>query len=359
MAKRDYYEVLGVPKKSSKAELKKAYRTLAKEYHPDRNKEEGAEEKFKEIQEAYEVLSDDQKREAYDQYGFAGTQGFEGFGGMGGAGGFSGDVGDLGDLLGQMFGGGLGGMNGGRVQGRSRGSDIQTRVKISFKDAVFGATKKVKYQRWVECESCDGTGAESKKLKKCSTCEGRGQVSQVQNTFFGRIQTATVCPTCGGRGEIPEKECKTCKGAGRTRDTEELEITIPAGIPDGVTLKFQGKGDAGEAGTQTGDLFVQIEVELDRNLERRGDDMYLDQEIDAITATIGGEIKVPTVHGEIKIKIPEGTQEGKVLKISGKGGPKFRGNGNGDQYVRLHVTIPTKLNKEQRRLWEELRQISG
>jgi molecular chaperone DnaJ len=243
MAKQDYYEALGVSKTANKNEIKKAYRQLAKQYHPDRNKESGAEDKFKQVQEAYEVLSDDQKRDAYDKYGFAGTQGFEGMGGMGGMGGF-GDLNgaDLGDLLGQFFGGGLGGlggqMGGSRVQ---RGANIEASLNVDFNEAVFGATKKVRYERYVQCSHCNGTGAENSKLKTCPTCSGRGQVTQVQDTFFGRIQTSGVCPTCRGRGQVPDKECKFCKGTGRERIKDEFDVTIPAGIPDGVTLRFQGK----------------------------------------------------------------------------------------------------------------------
>jgi len=358
MAKQDYYEALGVGKSASKAEIKKAYRKLAKEYHPDRNKEEGAEDKFKQIQEAYEILSDGQKREAYDKYGFAGTQGFEGLGGAG-MGGF-GDVGDLGDILGQMFGGSFGGLGGftqSRGNGRGRGASIESTLKIEFSEAVFGADKKVTYQRYTTCEHCKGTGAEDAKLETCDTCKGRGQVAQVQNTFFGQIQTATICPDCRGAGKIPEKKCKECKGAGREKVSDEFEIKIPAGIPDGVTLKFAGKGDVGEMGATAGDLFISIEVVPHPRLERRGDDIYLDQDIDVMAATLGAEVTVPTVDGELTMKVPAGTQPGKVLKLSGKGGPKFRGRGRGDQYVRLHVQIPNKISREQQQLWEQLRAL--
>lgn len=357
MAKRDYYEVLGLQKGADKSAIKKAYRNLAKQYHPDRNQEAGAEEKFKEVQEAYDVLGDDQKKDAYDKYGFAGTQGFGGMGGSG-MGGFQ-DAGDLGDLLGQMFGGAFGGLSGFAGAGMGgrrmrRGSDIEATLKVEFQEAVFGGTKQVKYERYAPCEHCEGSGAKDNKLKTCETCKGAGQVTQVQNTFFGKIQTATVCPTCRGTGKVPEDTCDHCKGSGREKTTETFEIKVPAGIPDGVTLRFQGRGDMGEAGSQPGDLYVSIEVVPHARLERRGDDIYLDEDISAVTATLGGEIDVPTVDGEVTMKIPAGTQPGKVLKLSGRGGPRFRGNGKGDQYVRLNVTIPTKLSKQERKLWEQL-----
>jgi molecular chaperone DnaJ len=354
MAQRDYYEVLGITKNADKSEIKKAYRKLAKEFHPDRNKEAGAEDKFKEVQTAYEVLSDDQKREAYDKYGFAGTQGFEGLGGMGGFEDFAG--GDLGDLLGQMFGGAFGNVSGfsnGRPRTK-RGADIEAVLKVDFSEAVFGTSKKVRYDRFEGCTHCDATGAKDGKLKTCPTCNGSGQVSQIQNTFFGRIQTSAVCPTCEGRGKIPEATCTYCKGTGRQKKQTEFDVNIPAGIPDGVTLRFQEKGDAAEHGGVNGDLYVSIEVTPHPRLERRGDDIYLDQDISVTMAVLGGEVTIPSVSGELKMKVPAGTQPGKVLKLSDKGGPKFRGKGNGDQYIRLHIKVPTKLSGKQRELYEQL-----
>ncbi len=368
--KRDYYEVLGVTKSSSKDEIKKAYRKLAKEYHPDRNKAADAEAKFKEVQEAYDILSDQQKRSAYDQYGFAGTQAFGGgtpggFGNFGNMQGFSsGDLNGFEDILGNLFGSSFGGFDFGGLGGRSsartrtennRGSDLEFVLQIDFMDAIFGAEKTFTYDRFVKCDVCNGTGSKDGKKKTCPTCNGRGQVTQVQNTFFGRMQVVTTCPTCHGQGEIISEKCPKCKGSGIIQTKETFKMKVPAGIPDGVTLRFKEKGNAGERGGNYGDLFVTIEVRSHAKLERRGDDIYIDQEIDVVTAVLGSEIKVPTVHGDVLMKVPAGTQSEKVLRLKGKGGPKFRGSGNGDQYVKLIINIPTKLSKEEKDLWEKLK----
>lgn len=361
MAKRDYYEVLGVGKSSTKQEIKKAYRKLAKQYHPDRNKEAGAEEKFKEVQEAYDILADDQKRSAYDQYGFAGTQGFGGGGaGMGGFsgnmqdfmdqfGGAGGSFGGLGDLLGGFFGGTT------KRSGRSVGSDIEVTLTLKFEEAVFGTEKEFEYERFKECSTCNGTGAEGGKVKMCQTCNGNGQVAQVQRTILGSMQVVTTCPNCKGLGEVPENMCKTCGGTGKQREKDTMKIKIPAGIPDGVTLRFTDKGNAGEKGAGYGDLFVNIEVEAHSTFERRGNDIYMDLHIDVLTAVLGGEVTVPTVHGEVIMKVPEGTQSEKVLRLKGKGGPVFKEAKNGDQYVRLIVDIPERISKEERNAWEQLK----
>lgn len=360
MNKRDYYEVLGVSKDASKTEIKKAYRNLAKKYHPDRNKEADAEQKFKEVKEAYEILSDEQKRSAYDQYGHAGTQGFGGAeNGYGGFEGF-GDYSDLNDIFEQFFGGGFAGFSGFNQQPRRtsvRGSDLEVNLKIPFMDAVFGTKKTLKYERMIPCAECDASGAKNGSSKKtCPTCEGRGQVVRVQNAFmFGTIQTAVPCPECNGSGEIITEKCKECNGEGRTKKEEQFTIKIPPGIPDGVTLRFRDRGNAGKKGGNSGDLFINIEIEPHEKLERRGNDIYLETEIDAVTATLGDTITVPTVHGDLKIKIPSGTQPNKVIKLSGKGGPKFKGRGNGDQYVQIKVQIPEKLSRKQKKLWEEIK----
>jgi molecular chaperone DnaJ len=362
--KRDYYEALGLSKSASKEEIKKAYRKLAKQYHPDRNKEAGAEERFKEVQEAYDVLSDEQKKSAYDQYGFAGTQAFDaGSGGFGGGNytNFGGDLGDLEDLLGNFFGGSFGGLGG--FGGRSRnagvraGSDLEVNLKVKFEEAVFGAEKEVSYSRFVKCEVCKGSGSKDGKRKTCPTCQGKGQTVSVQRTIFGTMQVATTCPTCGGAGSVIEEACQECRGDGITKVKDVFKVKIPAGIPDGVTLRFKERGDAGKNGGNYGDLFVNIEVETHSTLEKRGDDIYMDQHIDIVTAVLGGEVKVPTVHGEVLMKVPSGTQSEKVLRLREKGGPKFRGNGNGDQYVRLIVDIPTKLSSQEKKLWENLKSL--
>lgn len=367
MAKRDYYEVLGIEKGASKQEIKKAYRQLAKKYHPDRNKEADAEEKFKEVQEAYDILSDDQKKSAYDQFGHAGTSGFGGAGaGTGGFGGFNDfsgfeNMGNINDIFEQFFGGGFGGFStGGNANGRpraTRGADLEVNLTIPFMDAVFGNEKTIRYERQVTCDICKGSGAKDEKSKKtCPTCKGQGQVIREQQAFMlGTIRTAVPCPECHGEGEIITEKCKNCKGEGRVSKKEEFTLKIPSGMPDGVTLRFQDRGNAGQKGGNFGDLYVNIEVEPDERFERRGNDIYTNLTIDAVTATLGDKIEIETVHGFEKLKIPAGTQPGKVFKLSGKGGPKFRGKGNGDQYIKVEVKIPEKLSKDEKRLWKSLK----
>ncbi len=362
MSKRDYYEVLGVSKSASKEELKKTYRALVKKYHPDRNKEADAEAKFKEVQEAYEILSDDQKRKAYDQYGFAGTQAFGGTqGGFGNFQGFEGFQGGLGggfeDLLGSFFGSSFGGFggNGQNEQRDNRGADLEFTVQVEFSEAIFGTNKSVNYQRNVRCEVCKGSGAKNGKKKKCTTCEGKGKVVQVQNTLLGRMQIVNTCPTCHGSGEMIEEKCPNCKGDGLINKKEEFSLKIPAGIPDGVTLRFTGQGNYGKNGGEPGDLFVTVEVKSHKVLERRGDDIYMDKEIDVVTAVLGGEVEVPTVHGDVFVSVPAGTQSEQVLRLKSKGGPKFRGSGNGDQFVKIIVKVPQKLSSKQKKIWEELK----
>jgi molecular chaperone DnaJ len=366
MSKRDYYEVLGVSKNADKKQIKKAYRTLAKEYHPDRNKAADAETKFKEVQEAYDVLSDEDKKKAYDQFGHAGAQGF-GSGGFGG-GGYQGNMGfeDLNDIFSQFFGQdvdfGFGGMGGRRERarsGQSRGSDIEATISVPFMEAVFGIEKTLTYKRKVTCQSCSGNGSkDGKNLKKCSRCEGRGYINHLQSTFLGTIQTQVLCPVCSGVGEEIEKVCDNCNGKGINDFEDNFKIKIPQGIPDGVTLRFRGKGNAGAKGGPSGDLFVNIEVEAHDSFERRGDDIYMEKEIDIVTATLGGEIQIPTVNEAVTLKIPNGTQSHKIFKLSGKGAPKFHGSGNGDQYIKIIVKTPENLSREQRRLWEELKAVS-
>lgn len=354
MNKRDYYEVLGLKKGATKQEIKSAYRKLAKEYHPDRNKEKDADVKFKEAQEAYEALSDDQKRGAYDQFGHAGTQGFGG----GDAGGFNpNDFGNINDIFEQFFGSGFGGFGarGAQRAGPARGNDIEVNLKLDFEEAIFGTEKNVEYKRKTTCETCKGTGAhDPDKVETCPTCKGEGQVVRTSQTFLGNIQTRSVCPTCKGEGQVAEEKCKNCHGE-TTEDTKEkFNVKVPQGIPDNVTLRFKGKGNAGKKGGEYGDLFVNIEIKSHDRFERREDDIYIDEDLDAVTATLGGTITVPTVHGDVDLKIPNGTQPGKVLRLKNQGAPKFRGGGNGDQYVRLNVFIPKKLSRKEKKLWKEI-----
>lgn len=362
MAKRDYYEVLGVSKSASKDEIKKAYRKLAKEFHPDKNKDKSAEARFHEAQEAYDVLSDEKKRAGYDQYGFAGTQNMGGMGGQGfggqNFGGFQSDFGGFDDLLGNFFGEGFGfsqTANGRRRSRDKRGSDLEYRMTMEFNEAVFGEEKDLEYRRKVRCQACSGSGSKSGKKKTCQTCSGSGQVKQVQRTVFGSMQVVAECQTCGGLGEIIEDKCDVCRGTGVENKLESFKIKIPAGIPDGVTLKYEGKGNAGENGGAIGDLYITVSVKEHKVLKRKGDDIFMDLEVDPVTAVLGGEVEVTTVHGEVMMDIPEGTQPEKVLRLKDKGGPKFRGTGNGDQFVTIKVKIPTKLSKDQKKLWEQLK----
>jgi len=359
MEKRDYYEVLGLKKGSSKQEIKSAYRRLAKEYHPDRNKAADAETKFKEVQEAYEVLSDDQKKSAYDQYGHAATQGFGGGGYdfSGGSYDFN-DFSGFGDIFEQFFGGSFAGFGGGprrRDNGSRRGADIEATLKIDFMEAVFGGEKTIEYQRKTTCKSCSGSGAaKGSSPKTCTTCNGQGQVRRTQQTFLGNFQTVTTCPECKGEGKIIKNKCPDCQGNGIESEQAVFKVKIPQGIPDGVTLRFQGRGNSGIKGGENGDLYINIEVKAHDKFERRGDDIYLEVEIQAHTATLGTKAEIPTVHGKKDLKISPGTQPETVLKMPGLGAPKFRGKGNGDQYVKVQVIIPTKLNREQTKLWEQL-----
>jgi molecular chaperone DnaJ len=354
--KKDYYKILGVDKSASKQEIKKAYRQLAKKYHPDMNKAADAEEKFKQLQEAYEVLSDDQKRSAYDQFGHAGTNGFGGGGFRGFPQGadFSGvdfgDFADIGSIFDSFFGGAFGRERGARRA--SRGADIQVKLILNFEEAVFGTEKTITYRRKAQCKKCNGSGAKDGTSKQqCTQCKGSGRVTRVQRSFIGTIQTASVCPLCKGRGEIIKEKCEECKGDGQIGKQEELKLKVPKGTPDGLVLRFREKGQAGDNGGGYGDLYIQISVTPHKVFERQGDDIYLDREIDVVTAVLGGQISVKTLHGDMEVKVKSGTQPGKILKLSGKGAPKLRGSGNGDQYIRLKIVIPKRLTKSQKELW--------
>ncbi len=355
--KKDYYDVLGLSKSASKEEIKKAYRKLAKEFHPDKNKSQDAESRFKEIQEAYDILSDEQKRSAYDQYGFAGSQAFGGsqFSGTG----F--DPSDLSGLLGNFFGSGFGGFDFGtgsrRFKAETSGSDLEYTIQIEFMEAIFGVEREILYKRDVQCTECKGSGAKDGRRKTCATCNGNGRVRQVRNTIFGSMQVVAECPDCRGDGEVVVEKCHLCKGKGIIKQEEKLNIKIPAGIPDGVTLRFSSRGNAGVRGGNYGELFLTIEIKPDTELERRGDDIYSEKEIDVVTAVIGGEMEIRTVHGKVVMKVPAGTQPGKLLRLKEKGGPKFKGNGKGDHYVKLNVRIPAKLSSKERDLWESLKEL--
>ncbi len=358
---QDYYKTLGISKEASKQDIKKAYRKMAKKYHPDVNKSADAEDKFKKVQEAYEVLSDDQKRKAYDQFGHAGTSGFEGggFDGFPQDGGFSsadfGDFADIGSIFDSFFGGAFGGD---RTRESQAGSDLQTKVTLEFEEAVFGAEKVVKYERIRQCKKCNGSGAkDGTSIETCKECNGEGRVTRVQKSFIGTIQTTSACPACNGKGKTIKEKCDNCGGDGNIKEQEEIKLKIPKGTPDGLMLRFKGKGNAGPNGGGYGDLYVQIEVKPHNEFERQGADIYLDREIDVTTAVLGGEIKVPTLHGKVTVKVKSGTQPGSILKLSGKGAPKLRGSGNGNQYIRLKIQIPKKLSKNQKKLWKKLQAV--
>ena len=360
MSRRDYYEILGVPKTASEDEIKKAFRKLAIKYHPD--KQGGDEAKFKEINEAYEVLKDKQKRQRYDQFGHAGVGGssgggfsgnpFEGFGGFGGQN-VHFDFGDggLGDIFSQFFGGAAGGSG----NGRSRGRDVETSVTLSFEDAVFGVEKKISLMLDVECEHCHGDGAEPGfGMKTCPTCKGAGQQTRTMNSLFGQIQQAVVCETCHGKGKVPEKECSVCRGKGTTRQNQDITIKIPAGIDDGATIRLRDRGEA-VAGGSRGDLYVHIRVKAHKKFTREGNIILSEEHISMVDAALGTEIDVETVDGVITMKIPAGTQSGTDFKLSGHGVPHLHSESRGPHIVGVIVDTPTKLTKKQKELLEQFR----
>ncbi|MBQ7342507.1 MAG: molecular chaperone DnaJ [Alistipes sp.] len=358
--KRDYYEVLGVEKSANADEIKKAYRKAAIKYHPDKNPgDKEAEEKFKEAAEAYDVLSNPDKRARYDQFGHAGMNGAAGggFGGFGGGGFSMEDIfSQFGDIFGGHFGGGFGGFGGNRGGQRvNRGSDIRVKVRLTLAEIANGTTKKLKINKNIACSKCGGSGAEgSNGYSTCSTCGGSGYVTRVENTFFGRMQTQGVCPTCGGEGKVITTPCSECRGEGTMRGSEVVEIKIPAGVGEGMALTVQGKGNAARHGGVNGDLLVVIEEERDPQLVRDGDDLIHNLNITVTTALLGGEVEVPTIEGKAKIKIAAGTHAGKVLRLRGKGLPSVNGYGRGDILVVVDITIPSNLSKDERKIVEEL-----
>jgi len=351
----DYYKALGVDKKASEQEIKRAYRKLAQQHHPDTEK--GDEKKFKEITEAYEVLGDKQKRQQYDQFGSAGSgpggagfgQGFEGFQNVNfdfGAGGF-------GDIFDSFFGGGA--RRTAQKRGPSQGSDIEMVIGLKFEEAVFGVSKEVEISRYETCDKCKGKGAEpGSNLKTCDTCSGTGQQIRIQRTPLGQIQTSAVCSDCDGRGQIPEKKCTKCKGETRVLRTSVIKVKIPAGINDQAVIRLKDKGEAGSLGGPYGDLFVHISVEPSREFERIKDDIYTTQHIHVLQAVLGDEIPVKTIHGNVKLKIPAGTESGKTFKIKDHGVSKVNSTTKGEHYVKIKVDIPQKLSKKERKLYEEL-----
>ena len=353
MSKRDYYEVLGVEKTAGADEIKKAYRKLAMKYHPDRNPDnKEAEEKFKEASEAYEILSDEDKKARYDQFGHAGFE--QGMGGGGYGGGFGG--GDFGDIFGDIFnmfgGGGFGG--GGQRSGPRKGSDLKIKVDITFEEAAFGTEKKIKLNRKEHCSSCDGTGAKDKSsVKTCDKCHGSGQIRVSQRSMLGMVQTVKPCDKCSGEGTIIENPCSTCSGNGFETVSRQITIKIPAGVDNGSVLPLRGEGNCGSKGGRTGDVYVYIGVKPHELFERRDIDIFAEIPITFAQAALGDEIKVPTLDGKIKLKIPEGTQTSTTFKLKGKGIPSLNGYGKGSLYITVTVEVPKKLTEKQKKLLRE------
>lgn len=368
MADKDYYEILGVDKKASADELKSAYRKLAKKYHPDlytnasEAEKKNAEEKFKEINHAYDVLSDPQKRAAYDEYGSengpmgGGTGGFGGFGGFGGTRGGQGFSFDMDDIFSSIFSG----FGGGRTQqsranAPQRGSDIRVGLTLTFEEAAFGVQKKINVRRVENCSACNGTGAkDGKAFKTCTNCNGTGHVTQVQRTPFGQFSSTGVCPVCKGKGRVVTETCKSCGGQGRIERIREITVNVPAGIDNGQTITYAGEGNGGRNGGERGSLVVEIAVRPHKLFRRAGSDLQLEVPITIAEAALGCTISVPTLKGAQELKIPEGTQSGTVFKLRNCGIKKLRGSDSGDLYVKVVVEVPKSLSREQKDLLRRL-----
>lgn len=363
MAKRDYYEVLEVSKSASAEEIKKAYRKKALQFHPDKNPDnKEAEEKFKEAAEAYEVLSNPEKKQRYDQFGHAGV-------GSAAGGGFSGggfrDMEDIFASFGDIFGGhfgGFGGFGGGSRGGRrvSRGSDLRVKVSLTLKEIIEGVEKKIKVKKHVACDHCNGTGAKNgSSYSTCSTCRGSGQVTRITNTILGQMQTSSTCPTCQGDGKIITDKCTHCAGEGIVRDEEVISIRIPAGVGEGMQLNVSGRGNAGRRGGINGDLLVVIAEEEHPDLQRDGNNLIYNLFLSFPEITLGTTAEIPTAEGKVKVKIDAGTQPEKILRLRGKGIPDVNGYGRGDLLVRIHVWIPKRLNTEEKKTMERLLNSPG
>lgn len=365
---KSYYDILGVEKNATKEDVKKAYKKLAKKYHPDLNKEADAEAKFKEVSEAYQVLSDEQKRAAYDQYGHdafkqgAGRTGAgQGFGGFGqGFGGFGSqsysDFGDPFEIFEQFFGGGFS-RGGTRSARRQRGHDLEARVELTFEEAVHGTEKTLRYSRYVVCDECNGSGAKKGTgTNTCPTCNGQGRVQAQQQIFGAAFSTVTACPECQGEGEIIEEKCPNCRGTGRFQKQEEFTFKVPAGVDTGTRLRFKGQGSAGERTKETGDLYVSFRVAPHKFFKRKNNDIYIEVPITFAQAALGDTIQVPTIHGEESIDIKAGIQSGDTIVIPDKGVPNPNGKGKGDQIITVTIQTPTKLSKEEKELFSKLKE---
>lgn len=348
---RDPYDVLGLEKGASSDDAKRAYRRLSKEWHPDKHKgEKRAEERFKEINEAYEIVGDPEKKRKYDAYGARGNSGgqgpFEGFD----VSGFSGGLGDLGSIFEGMFGG--------RDQrADERGEDYEVSVEVTLSDVLSGRDRTMSVRMPRACEECTGSGAATGKMQKCSKCNGTGEILKTARSFFGVVQQRTYCPECRGSGKIPESPCRQCQGEGRRITERDITVKIPPGIRDGQRLRIRSEGGAGRQGRAAGDLYVTVQVSADERFRRDGNDVHADTDLPLLTAILGGAIVVPTVHGDITLRVPEGTQPGQVFRLKGKGLPDLGSARMGDHYVSVRVEIPKKLSREERRLLEEWRKI--
>ncbi len=355
MSKRDYYEILGVSKNSDKAEIKKAYRKIAVKYHPDKNPgDKEAEEKFKEAAEAYEVLSNDDKRAKYDRFGHSAFDGASGFGDGGGM-----SMDDIFSHFGDIFGGfGFGGFGGssstGRRQRVNKGTNLRIKVKLSLKDILNGTTKKIKVKKYVACSHCGGTGAENSEVDTCQTCHGSGQVIRVQNTFLGQMQTSSTCPSCHGQGTVIKKKCSYCHGEGVIQGEEIVKVNVPSGVAEGMQMKIAGKGNAARRGGVNGDLIVIFEEEEHPELIRDENDLLYNLFISFPEAALGTSVEVPTIESKVKIKIQPGIQSGKILRLRGKGLPSYGSYGKGDILVKVNVWVPKNLDKDEKRILEKL-----
>lgn len=359
MSKRDYYEVLGVDRNAGADEIKKAYRKMAVKYHPDKNPgDKSAEEKFKEAAEAYEVLSNQDKRAQYDRFGHN-MPGAGGFGGGGYGGGMNMEdiFSSFGDIFGGAFGDAFGGGGGQRGRRVNKGSNLRVKVKLTLEEIANGVEKKIKLNKYVGCTTCKGTGAEGGSgYSTCGTCKGSGQVSRVQNTILGRMQTTTVCPECSGEGKIITNKCNSCFGNGIVEGEEVVAINIPAGVSDGMQLSMRGKGNAAARGGIPGDLIIAIEEIEHEHFKRMGNDIYYELFISFPDAVTGTQLEVPTLDGKVRIKIDAGTQPGKLLRLRSKGLPSVEGHGKGDMLISINVWTPQSLSKEEKEIMEKLSQ---
>lgn len=365
MASKDYYAILGIGKTATEADIKQAYRKLSRALHPDKHPSTGsgqakkeAESKFKEVNEAYEVLSDAKKRQAYDRFGSADSSGFGGggggFQGFGGEGFDPSQFGDLGDMFSSFFGGASGG--GRHREAQTRGRTVETELHISFADAVTGLERQITFETQVTCSDCSGSGAAAgSSMKTCGECGGTGAVTRTTRSVFGNISQSVLCGTCRGSGKVPEQPCKKCGGEGRMQEKKTVNVRIPAGIDDGQSLRLTGEGEAGRQGGASGDLMIHIGVRSDPRFHRDGDDIRSTLPLPVIDALLGTEVSIETVHGVTKVSIPAGTQPGQVLRLKGKGMPVVNTSRHGDHFVTVDILVPTKLSKEQKKLLEEYR----